>query len=148
MASHDLETELAVAWHTLTAEAGAAVAELRRALEQERRALETSDVALLDASTQAKLAALHRIEALDTERQQLQQTDRRHLPAQAWRAIGAELGACKRFNATNGAIVDQRISDVRHALAILRGTGDATPELYGAAGTLAALHHQQDFART
>lgn len=148
MASHDLETELAVAWQTLTAETGAAVTQLRHALEQERHALETSDVALLDASTEAKLSALGRVQALDAERAQLQQASASHRPVQAWQAIGVELGACKRFNATNGAILAQRIADVRHALAILRGTGEAAPELYGPAGGLAAVHQQQYFART
>lgn len=148
MANHDLETELAVAWQTLTAEAGAAVTDLRCALEEERKALETSDVALLDASTQAKLTALQRIRALDAERAQLQQASNRHRPVQAWHAISAELGACKRLNATNGAILDQRIHDVRHALAILRGVGEGAPELYGPTGSIAAAHQQRDFART
>lgn len=148
MASHDLETELAVAWQTLTAETGAAVLRLRRALEQERKALEVSDVPLLDAATAAKLVALRQVQGLGAERAQLQQACNSHRPIQAWRAIDAELAACKRLNAANGAMVEHRLSDVRRALAILRGTGAAAPELYGPTGGITAAHQHQDLART
>lgn len=109
-----------------------AVAQLRAALDAERGALDAGDSFALDTATAEKARLMQRLESLDAERRQFEQTlgaaDAR------WPGVLAALGECRRLNEINGGIVERRLQDVRRALAVLQGAGEAPPTLYGPGG--------------
>jgi flagella synthesis protein FlgN len=129
------QVELAQALQAVMADMQVATTELRAVLDAEREALDRADSIALDAATCVKAELLQRLESLESERRQFEEL----VPAtdacvEIWRHVCRQLEECRRINETNGSIVDQRLTHVRRALGVLRGSGEAPPVLYGRGG--------------
>ena len=123
---------------------GAVVEDMRQAsgqladiLEAERAALAAADPAGLDRAGERKQQLMQQLEQLDAERVQLSQVD----PSAAyqldsvWQQVLGTLRACRDINQRNGILVNQRLGQVRKALAVLAGqSGEAGA--YGPSGEL------------
>jgi flagellar biosynthesis protein FlgN len=124
-----------------------AVDQLVRVLEAERAALDTANNAALDHAGARKQALMQQLEQLDAERQQLS----REQPALAdalepvWARIVQSLRHSHLLNQRNGSAVNQRLSQVRQALAVLTGHAGES-ELYGRSGELHASLRSQVLA--
>ena len=107
------------------------------ALEAERAALDAGDTEALDRVGSRKQALMQQLEQLDAERRSL----RREPPAgntalgSAWTRVMQTLRRCHTLNQRNGSTVNQRLTQVRQALAILTGHPGES-ELYGRSGEL------------
>lgn len=128
------QPELAQVREDMLVDMQAAVIELRAVLDAEREALDRLDSLALDAATSTKAELLQRLESLEAERSQLDDMAPGERSPDTWRHICGQLEACRHINEINGSIVAHRLHDVRHALGILRGSGDAPPVLYGPGG--------------
>jgi flagella synthesis protein FlgN len=116
-----------------------AVDQLAQVLEAERTALDTGDSEALDRAGARKQALMLQLEQLDAERQQLarEQATTDSAPERAWAGIVQSLRHCQLLNQRNGSAVNQRLTLVRQALAVLTGhVGES--ELYGRSGELHA----------
>ena len=111
--------------------------QLLTALEAERAALDNASVEGLDHASTQKQALMQKLEQLDAERQLLcrEQPVRQAALDSEWQHVLQSLRQCHTLNQRNGHAVNQRLTQVRQALAILTGhTGDS--ELYGRTGEL------------
>ncbi|MGN6705290.1 MAG: flagella synthesis protein FlgN [Rhodanobacter sp.] len=111
--------------------------QLQTTLEAERAALDIADAPALDAAGSRKQALMQQLEQLDAERRLLQ----RQQPVSdasresRWAQILQVLRHCHALNLRNGSLVNQRLAQLRQALAILTGhAGEG--ELYGSGGEL------------
>lgn len=111
--------------------------QLLTALEAERTALDDACIEALDHASTRKQALMQQLEQLDSERQLLcrEQPVRQAALESEWQHVLHTLRRCHTLNQRNGHAVNQRLTQVRQALAILTGhTGDS--ELYGRSGEL------------
>lgn len=129
---------------------------LERALEDERRALESRDAAALGTAAQEKLSRVARLEALEAQRKaaslEAQGTpEHRHSrmnPAGAliegqWHKFLAIVGRCNTLNTTNGAIIRLRRQQITDALRVVSGT---SAETYGPSGAESTSRPRQALA--
>jgi flagellar biosynthesis protein FlgN len=105
----------------LQAELGAA---LRTVLDEEREALNSADAKALNRSGEAKQMLMRRLEQLDVERLHLSSTSAEAAQQMepTWRELLKSLATCRDKNQRNGALVGQRLTQVRRALSVLTGT--------------------------
>ena len=111
--------------------------QLLTVLEAERAALDNASVEALDRASTQKQALMQQLEQLDAERLLLcrEQPVRQAALDSEWQHVLQSLRQCHALNQRNGRAVNQRLTQVRQALAILTGhTGDS--ELYGRSGEL------------
>ena len=124
-----------------------AVDQLVQVLEAERTALDTSSSDALDHAGARKQAIMQQLEQLDAERQLLC----REQPAMTaalepvWARVVQSLRHCHLLNQHNGSTVNQRLTQVRQALAVLTGHAGES-ELYGRSGELHASLRSQVLA--
>ena len=139
---HELEAALAAVVEDLHR----SVTELAAALAAEREALVGADAAALDRAGARKQALMQQLEQLDAERVQLLKVE----PSAAaqveprWREVLELLRSCHETNQRNGSLVNQRLAQVREALAVLSGQGGDARGLYGPGGevhTALRSHH-------
>ena len=111
--------------------------ELQSTLEAERAALDRADAAALDAAGNRKQALMQQLEQLDAERQllQRQQPVGDAVRESRWAQVLQVLRHCHALNQRNGSLVNQRLAQLRQALAILTGHAGES-ELYGSSGEL------------
>jgi flagellar biosynthesis/type III secretory pathway chaperone len=126
---------------------------LERALQDERRALESHDAAALGTAAQEKHHRVTRLETLDAERiaasseikgapEQYSQVNP-DLPQGPWRKFLAVIGRCNTLNTTNGAIIRLRRQQLTDALRVVRGT---STETYGPSGSESTSRPRQALA--
>ena len=139
--------------HELEAALDAVVEDLHRAatglssaLVAEREALVGADATALDRAGAHKQALMQQLEELDAERVQLLKLE----PAAAarveprWREVLDVIRGCQEMNQRNGSLVNQRLAQVREALAVLSGQGGDVRSVYGPGGevrTALRSHH-------
>jgi flagella synthesis protein FlgN len=111
--------------------------ELQSTLEAERAALDCADAAALDAAGNRKQALMQQLEQLDAERQllQRQQPVGEAVRESRWAQVLQVLRHCHALNQRNGSLVNQRLAQLRQALAILTGHAGES-DLYGSSGEL------------
>jgi flagella synthesis protein FlgN len=111
--------------------------ELQSTLEAERAALDRADAEALDAAGNRKQALMQQLEQLDAERQllQRQQPVGEAVRESRWAQVLQVLRHCHALNQRNGSLVNQRLAQLRQALAILTGHAGES-ELYGSSGEL------------
>lgn len=145
--SQPLRQELHSALTAVLAEMQQFVGQLLRALESERMALDDNDTEALNHAGSQKQQVLLRLEQLDTERLQLQKeldTSGTTLES-VWSAVVQSLHRCQQLNLRNGRVVNQRLQQVRAALAVLTGHSGES-KLYGRTGELRANPRSQALA--
>lgn len=123
------------------------VDQLVQVLEAERAALDHSRSDALDHAGARKQALMQQLEQLDAERQLLA---REHPAISAalepvWAQVVQTLRHCHQLNQRNGSTVNQRLTQVRQALAVLTGHAGES-ELYGRSGELQASLRSQVLA--
>lgn len=124
-----------------------AVDQLAQVLEAERAALDTVNSEALDHAGACKQALMQQLEQLDAERRLLS----REQPVLAdaleptWARIVQSLRHSHLLNQRNGSAVNQRLSQVRRALAVLTGHAGEN-KLYGRSGELHASLRSQALA--
>ena len=135
--NRQLQTELSGALKAVIGDMQVAVDDLMLALEAEQVALAQSDCDALNKAGTNKQVLMLQLEQLDSERLQLS----RESPAMAtrldteWAAVVESLRKAQQMNLRNGDEVNQRLRQVRKALAVVTGhTGENG--LYGRAGEL------------
>jgi flagellar biosynthesis protein FlgN len=146
--SPNLQAELGAALRTVLDEMGATTTQLISILDEEREALECADAKALNRSGEAKQMLLRRLEQLDVERLHLsntsneaaQQTDSQ------WRDLLKSLSVCRDKNQRNGALVNQRLTQVRRALSVLTGN-DSQIGTYGQNGAVHGTHRSVPLAQ-
>jgi flagellar biosynthesis/type III secretory pathway chaperone len=129
---------------------------LEKALEDERRALESRDAAALGAAAEEKRRRVARLEALEAARiaatpQIPAAAERpaagidREVAARAdqWQQFLAIVARCNALNTTNGAIIRLRRQQVGDALRVVSGTGAGT---YGPSGSQSASRPRKALA--
>lgn len=140
---HELETALTAVVEDLHQ----AVTELAATLAAEREALVAADAGALDRAGARKQALMQRLEQLDAERLQLLRLASPAAAAQVearWQQVLVLLKSCHDANQRNGSLVNQRLVQVRQALAVLTGQGNDGVGVYGPAGELRSAlrsHH-------
>ncbi len=130
---HELNDALASVLDDMQQAAG----QLLTVLEAERTALESASAEALDQAGTRKQTLMQQLEQLDAERQSLcrEQPTRQAALEPEWARVVRSLRHCHTLNQRNGSTVNQRLTQVRQALAILTGhTGES--ELYGRSGAL------------
>ncbi|MFC5580242.1 flagella synthesis protein FlgN [Rhodanobacter terrae] len=142
-----LQNELNDALGAVLGDMQQAVDQLVQVLGAERTALDTANSEALDHAGARKQALMQQLEQLDAERRLLS----REQPALAdalepvWARIVQSLRHSHLLNQRNGSAVNQRLSQVRQALAVLTGhAGEG--ELYGRSGELHASLRSQVLA--
>jgi flagella synthesis protein FlgN len=146
--SPNLQAELGAALRTVLDEMSATATQLINVLDEEREALEAADAKALNRSGEAKQMLLRRLEQLDVERLHLsntsteaaQQTD------SIWRDLLKLLAVCRDKNQRNGALVNQRLTQVRRALSVLTGN-DSQIGTYGQNGAVRSAHRSVPLAQ-
>ncbi len=142
-----LQAELDSALQAIVADMRAATMQLILVLDEEREALIQADAEALNRSGEAKQMLTRRLEQLDAERLHLSaasaQTTRTVDPA--WSELLKNLTACRDKNQRNGALVGQRLLQVRRALSVLTGNGSDSG-IYGHSGTLHIGHRSLPLA--
>jgi flagellar biosynthesis protein FlgN len=146
--SPNLQAELGAALRTVLDEMSATATQLINILDEEREALEAADAKALNRSGEAKQMLLRRLEQLDVERLHLsntsseaaQQTD------SIWRDLLKLLAVCRDKNQRNGALVNQRLTQVRRALSVLTGS-DSQIGTYGQNGAVHSTHRSVPLAQ-
>src|SRR5690606_18718002 len=100
-------------------------------------ALDTTSAEALDQAGAQKQALMQQLEQLDAERQLLcrEQPARQAAPETEWVRVVQSLRRCHTLNQRNGSAVNQRLTQVRQALASLTGHSGES-ELYGRSGEL------------
>ena len=129
---------------------------LERALEDERRALESRDAAALATAAQEKLSRVARLEALEAQRKAAnpevqgapEQSHPRTIPGGTlpegqWRKFLGIVGRCNTLNTTNGAIIRLRRQQITVALRVVSGT---SAETYGPSGAEATSRRRKALA--
>jgi flagellar biosynthesis protein FlgN len=142
-----LQHELNAALTAILGEMQQTVDQLGQVLEAERTALNTSSSDALDQAGARKQALMQQLERLDAERQLL---GREHPALTAalepvWAQVVQSLRQCHLLNQRNGRAVNQRLTQVRQALAVLTGHAGES-ELYGCSGELRASLRSQVLA--
>jgi flagellar biosynthesis protein FlgN len=145
--NNPLQHELNAALTAVLGEMQQAVDQLGQVLEAERTALNTSSSDALDQAGARKQALMQQLERLDAERQLLA---REHPALTAalepvWAQVVQSLRQCHLLNQRNGRTVNQRLTQVRQALAVLTGHAGES-ELYGCSGELRASLRSQVLA--
>lgn len=146
--SPNLQAELGAALRTVLDEMSATTAQLIHVLDEEREALNCADAKALNRSGEAKQMLMRRLEQLDVERLHLCSTSAeaaQQVDTQ-WRELLKSLTVCRDKNQRNGALVGQRLTQVRRALAVLTGT-DAQTGTYGQNGALQDSHRSVQLAQ-
>ncbi|MEO9078565.1 MAG: flagellar protein FlgN [Rhodanobacter sp.] len=135
--NRQLQSELSGALKAVIDDMQVAIDELMIALGAEQDALAQSDCDALNKAGTSKQVLMLQLEQLDSERLQLS----RESPAMAtkldaeWAAVVESLRKAQQMNLRNGDEVNQRLRQVRKALAVVTGhTGESG--LYGRAGEL------------
>jgi flagellar biosynthesis protein FlgN len=145
--NNPLQHELNAALTAVLGEMQQAVDQLGQVLEAERTALNTSSSDALDQAGARKQALMQQLERLDAERQLLGR-ERSALAAAlepGWAQVVQSLRQCHLLNQRNGRAVNQRLTQVRQALAVLTGHAGES-ELYGCSGELRASLRSQVLA--
>lgn len=133
-----LHDELGTALAAVVEDLYRTVTDLGVALGAERDALVGADAPALDRAGAHKQALMQQLEQLDAERVQMLKLD----PAAAgtvdarWREVLELLRGCQEVNQRNGTLVNQRLVQVREALAVLSGQGGEVKSVYGPGGEL------------
>ena len=146
--SPNLQAELGAALRTVLDEMSATTAQLIHVLDEEREALNVADAKALNRSGEAKQMLMRRLEQLDLERLHLCSTSpeaAQQVDTQ-WRELLKSLTVCRDRNQRNGALVGQRLAQVRKALAVLTGN-DAQTGTYGQNGSLQDTHRSVQLAQ-
>jgi Flagellar biosynthesis/type III secretory pathway chaperone len=142
-----LQHELNDALAAVLGEMQQAVDQLVQTLEAERAALDTANNEALDRAGASKQALMQQLEQLDAERRLLS----REQPALAdalepvWARIVQSLRHSHLLNQRNGSAVNQRLNQVRQALAVLTGHVGEN-KLYGRCGELRTSSRSQALA--
>jgi len=144
--SKALHHELEAALDAVVEDLHQAATGLSSALVAEREALVAADAAALDRAGAHKQALMQKLEELDAERVQILKLE----PAAAarveprWREVLEVIRGCQEMNQRNGSLVNQRLAQVREALAVLSGQGGDVRSVYGPGGevrTALRSHH-------
>ena len=146
--SPNLQAELGAALRSVLDEMSATTAQLIQVLDEEREALNSADAKALNREGEAKQMLMRRLEQLDVERLHLCSTSAeatQQVDTQ-WRELLRSLAVCRDKNHRNGALVGQRLAQVRKALAVLTGT-EAQTGTYGQNGALQDTHRSVQLAQ-
>ncbi len=132
-----LQNELNDALASVLDDMQRAADQLLTVLEAERTALDTTSAEALDQAGSQKQALMQQLERLDAERQLLcREQPARHAALEPeWARVVQSLRHGHTLNQRNGSAVNQRLAQVRQALAILTGHSGES-ELYGRSGEL------------
>jgi flagellar biosynthesis protein FlgN len=146
--SPNLQAELGAALRTVLDEMSATTAQLIAVLDEEREALVCADAKALNRAGEAKQMLMRRLEQLDVERLHLSSTstEAAHQMDGAWQDLLKSLAACRDKNLRNGALVGQRLTQVRRALSVLTGT-DAQVGTYSQNGAVQGTHRSIPLAQ-
>lgn len=125
---------LADALDAVVADMRAAATELATVLDAEHAALTAADVLALDHAGNRKQALMQALELHEAERRQLQSMAPASAEPTGWSEVLRLLALCQERNLRNGALVGQRLTQVRRALAVL--TGEPEQGTYGRGGGL------------
>jgi flagella synthesis protein FlgN len=133
-----LQHELEAALDAVVEDLHQAATELAATLAAERAALVAADAGALDRAGTRKQQLMQQLEQLDGERVQLTQLDSAAATRlePRWREVLELLRGCHESNQRNGTLVNQRLTQVRQALAVLTGQGGDVRDVYGPAGEL------------
>lgn len=145
--NRQLQNELDNALDAVLGDMQQAVDQLAQVLEDERTALGENNSEALDQAGTHKQELMLQLERLDIERQQLgrEHPDMARTLEPTWAGIVQSLRRCQQLNQRNGSAVNQRLNQVRQALAILTGhTGEGG--LYGRSGEVHASLRSQMLA--
>ena len=146
--SPNLQAELGAALRSVLDDMSATTAQLIHVLDEEREALNSADAKALNRAGEAKQMLMRRLEQLDVERLHLCSTSAeaaQQVDTQ-WRALLKSLTQCRDKNQRNGALVGQRLGQVRKALAVLTGN-DTQSGTYGQNGALQDTHRSVQLAQ-
>ncbi len=146
--SSNLQAEMGAALRTVLDEMGATTAQLITVLDEEREALNSADAKALNRAGEAKQMLMRRLEQLDVERLHLSNTssEAAQQMESTWRELLKSLATCRDKNQRNGALVGQRLTQVRRALSVLTGT-DAQTGTYGQNGAVHNTHRSVPLAQ-
>ncbi|MGN2242643.1 flagella synthesis protein FlgN [Frateuria sp. GZRR33] len=141
-----LHHELEAALDAVVEDLHRAATELSAALVAEREALVGADAAALDRAGTRKQALMQRLEELDAERVQMLKLEPNAAARteSRWREVLEVIRGCQEMNQRNGSLVNQRLAQVREALAVLSGQGGDVRSVYGPGGevrTALRSHH-------
>jgi flagellar biosynthesis protein FlgN len=147
--SPTLQAELGAALRTVLDEMSATTAQLITVLDEEREALTSADAKALNRSGEAKQMLMRRLEQLDVERLHLCSTsaDAAAQAEPAWRELLKSLATCRDKNQRNGALVGQRLTQVRRALSVLTGTDTQAGSTYSPSGAYQGTHRSVPLAQ-
>ncbi len=143
-----MQAELGAALRSVLDDMSATTAQLIHVLDEEREALNSADAKALNRAGEAKQMLMRRLEQLDVERLHLCSTSAeaaQQVDTQ-WRALLKSLTQCRDKNQRNGALVSQRLAQVRKALAVLTGN-DTQSGTYGQNGALQDTHRSVQLAQ-
>ncbi|RDS81880.1 flagella synthesis protein FlgN [Dyella psychrodurans] len=146
--SPNLQAELGAALRTVLDEMSATTAQLITVLDEEREALTSADAKGLNRAGEAKQMLMRRLEQLDVERLHLSNTSTEAAQQAdgAWQELLKSLATCRDKNLRNGALVGQRLTQVRRALSVLTGT-DAQAGTYSQNGAVHGTHRSIPLAQ-
>jgi flagella synthesis protein FlgN len=144
----NLQAELGAALRAVLDEMSATTAQLITVLDEEREALNVADAKGLNRAGEAKQMLMRRLEQLDVERLHLCSTssEAAQQVETQWQELLKSLTVCRDKNQRNGALVGQRLTQVRRALAVLTGS-DAQTGTYGQNGALQDTHRSVQLAQ-
>lgn len=144
-----LQAELGAALRAVLDEMSATTSQLITVLDEEREALNVADAKALNRSGEAKQMLMRRLEQLDVERLHLCSTssEAAQQVETQWQELLKSLTVCRDKNQRNGALVGQRLAQVRRALAVLTGGGDTQTGTYGQNGALQDTHRSVQLAQ-
>jgi flagella synthesis protein FlgN len=146
--SPNLQAELGAALRAVLDEMSATTSQLITVLDEEREALNVADANALNRSGEAKQMLMRRLEQLDVERLHLcsTSTEAAQQVETQWQELLKSLTVCRDKNQRNGALVGQRLAQVRRALAVLTGSKTQTGT-YGQNGALQDTHRSVQLAQ-
>jgi flagella synthesis protein FlgN len=92
---------------------------------------------------------MRRLEQLDAERLHLSQAgaEAAQQVEPQWRELLKSLAVCRDKNQHNGALVGQRLTQVRRALAVLTSGNETQTSTYGQNGSLKETHRSVQLAQ-
>jgi len=142
-----LQAELDDALRAIVDDMSAATTQLILVLDEEREALNRADANALNRAGEAKQMLMRRLEQLDAERLHMSSSSAHATQAAqpAWSDLLKTLTTCRDKNQRNGALVGQRLSQVRRALSVLTGN-DNESSVYSHSGMLQAGHRSLPLA--
>lgn len=146
--SPNLQAELGAALRAVLDEMSATTSQLIAVLDEEREALNVADAKALNRAGEAKQMLMRRLEQLDVERLHLCNTsgEAAQQVEPQWQELLKSLAVCRDRNQHNGALVGQRLAQVRRALAVLTGD-DTQAGTYGQNGSLRETHRSVQLAQ-